>query len=250
MKTWLKLLLPIGLGLIAVFINTTVMNSKLRPKELIVVRKNMKTGDIFTPADIESREFSGDVASLVRAAIPWSERAVLFGREVPRDLIAGDLVLSRDATPPALELKPNAGEASLPVSLEGVASVPRLLLVGEEIGFIIDKRRLGGAQTGPLGNVIQSAGQQLSMTQAAVEPDYVGPFRVLGVGQRLTRTDVESDTGGAIEQRIITIAIKLGPDNDIDPEAEKLIKAINSPSGRGGLLSIVLKRSVRSPDAS
>lgn len=249
MKTWLRLLLPIGLGLIAVFINTTVMNEKLRPKELIVVRENMKSGDIFTPADIEPRKFSGDVASLVRAAIPWAERAVLFGREVPRDLIAGDLVLSRDATPPALELKPDEGEASLPVSLEGVPSVPRLLLVGEEVGFIIDKRRLRDVEA---GSALQDVNYQLSLMQGApVEPDYVGPFRVLSVGRRLTRTDEESGSGAAIEGRIITIAIKLGPNDEIDPEAEKLIKAINSSSGRGGLLSIVLKRSSdRSPEAS
>jgi hypothetical protein len=244
MKTWLRLVIPVGLGLAAVWLNTTVMNSKLQPQTFIVVTDNLEAGDSFRPSSIGPRSFSGKVADLLESAVPWEDRAVILGREVPRPLRSGDLVLWRDATPPARELTPDEGEASLPISLGDIDIVPNLLLVGEEIGFYVNGSVLNSSLPINYEDPEKfSVGLNLPGIPSASDPHYIGPFRILSVGQRLTRTSEESSNR---DSQIITIAI---PEGDASEGHENTRILLKARATNGGVMAIVLHRSKRSPDA-
>jgi hypothetical protein len=252
MKTWIKLLVPVLLGLFAVYVNSSVINRKLQPRDLVIVRGNLKAGEVFSSSSIQRASFPGNIADLFATAIPWQERAVLIGREVPRDLREGDLVLWRDATPPARELQPEEGEVSLPVSLSNIDFVPQFILVGEEIGFFVDGNKLKGAATRTVrpdfGTGTDVAIDIPDFSQSGVvTPVYVGPFRVLSVGRRLTRTEGDEPGTRGGDSRILTVATKLDASGNADPNADKLLRVSNGQSG--GLLAIVLHRSNVSPAA-
>lgn len=242
MKTWLRLLIPLGLGLIAVVLNTRIMTDKLQPKVFVAISRNVGTDAVFSVNNIEPRSLNDNVAKLLQTAIPWEERAVLLGRPIPRPLHAGDLVLWRDATPPDRELSPMDGEASLPISLHDIDIIPSLLLVGEEVGFYVDGTIASAIQATPASPLDSQL--TLPSQPGSKEPVYVGPFRLLSVGKRLTRT--QEGTSSSNDGQVITIAFPVDKDGKTDRKTNQLLRA---RSQRSGIISIVLHHSKRSPGA-
>jgi len=217
------------------------MTDKLQPKVFVAISRDVGTDSVFGINNIEPRSLNDNVAKLLRTAIPWDERAVLLGRPIPRPLQAGDLVLWRDATPPDRELSPLDGEASLPISLHDIDIIPSLLLVGEEIGFYVDGAITTATQVKPSGSTFESP-IMVSSQPGAKEPVYVGPFRLLSVGKRLTRT--QEGASSTVDGQVITIAFPVDKDGKTDRKTNLLLLA---RSQRSGVISIVLHRSARSP---
>jgi hypothetical protein len=226
-----KFLLPALLGGLAAFLNWSAVNSQLNPPrtELTRVLRSMKVGETFQDADLQSIIFVGDVGSLKSSAIPFEEKSVLSGRVVPRDLAKGDLVLWRDATPPPSVLKVEPGEKILPVSLAGVNVEPKLLGVGLQIGFLI---------SGPTQAVVPG-GARRAATPAADDTLYVGPFRLLSIGSRLSADEIPR--GGQGDERLVTVAIRLDSAGRPAGPAQQLVHAIDRGQNQGRrIVAIVL----------
>jgi hypothetical protein len=239
MSSLMKLFVPILLGVAAGGINWFVMTVKTSPRSFVAVSEDVKAGERFDEDKLKKLPVSGDVASLSETAVPWEHRAVLLDRTSHRDLVKGDLVLWRDSSPPTVALAAREDEMALSISLEGIGFVPRLLIVGDEVGFLIGKHARGKGKAEP-------AVPERPPEDAEFE--YVGPFRILSVGERIGRKSAdEPGDGRDNDNKVITVAIQLqGPDRTPDAKTRRLLAAQQAgPDSQRRVVAVVLKPSVR-----
>lgn len=100
MSRWLKLGIPVGLGILAMFLNWMAGMSSLEPSYFVRINTDMRPGDKFSEENLSVLELRGPTGTLQATAIPWKDRSVLFNRECARELKKGDILFWRDATPP------------------------------------------------------------------------------------------------------------------------------------------------------
>ena len=232
MEHWKRLALPVGFGVAAAVLNILTIAARIKPEPFVAVKRSVLAGDTFAPEDLVQVELSGDLKALRQAAIPWTQRANLYYRIVPRDLIEGDIVLWRDATALIEEL-PQAGEDRLPITLSNIPSVPSLILVGQQIGFWIGQADDGEGPRGASGN--------------AAGGEYVGPFRVLAVGERAAPGREGASASRTAMEQVLTLAVRLNPvTKELDEKTRRLVGASNRHGGLR-ILAILLSGS-RRPD--
>jgi hypothetical protein len=197
MNYLLKLTIPIGLGIVAVVLNLMASSHSQQLIQFVAVKSDIGPGlpiteDALRPIGIPI----GNAEALRGVAVPWSERAVLFGRPCPlRGLKKGDIVFYRDANPdPGLNLEP--GEVAMHLSLEGLVtgSLPSILNVGDEVTFWVYR-------TAPLDAKGLPAGPKPL-------PEAIGPFRVVSLGKKITRDFPEAPGMGSSDQRDISFAVR------------------------------------------
>ena len=93
MKNWSRLILPLGLGVLATVINASAMTSRLDPIELVAVTRQLKPGEKFTAEDLDKVQVSYPSSHLNRHFWTWDEREALLQQVgTPTQLEAGDLV--------------------------------------------------------------------------------------------------------------------------------------------------------------
>ena len=94
MKNWSRLILPLGLGILATVINAGAMTNRLAPVKLVAVSRQLKPGDRFSAADLVPVEVGYPSSHLNRHFWTWAERDALLLQKVgtPTQLEAGDLV--------------------------------------------------------------------------------------------------------------------------------------------------------------
>jgi hypothetical protein len=237
----IKLALAAGLGLVAAGVNMYVMNDRPAPRAFAVVRNDVRAGQTLDEASLGKTMIPGEVvAALPRTAVPYNQKETLYGRQTTRDLKRGDLVLWQDTAQPGWELSAGPDEEVLPISLDGLSTVPRLIRVGDQIGFLLARRK-------PLpmtkGKVDLSAVNKPEDS----EVDYLGPFRVLSVGERVSREGKGPDRAG--DDRIITVAMKLGPDRKVDNLTRQLVLArMNEPGSMVRIVGLVLHSKQRATE--
>jgi hypothetical protein len=239
MNALLRLAVPVTLGLAAGGLNWWVLNARVAPQTFVKVNKDLPAGRPFEASALEPLEVSGEVEALGKAAVPFQERAVLFNRPAGRNLHAGDLVLWGDASPPRpTSLLAEEGEEGLPISLEGISIVPKLLRVGDQVGFLVTAGRA------PAAPKAAAPGMNLH---------YVGPFRILSVGERLgEKAPDESARGSDGDDRVITVAIRRGGEGRVlDNDSASLVEAMDAMRGgrdsTGRRVVSILLRPTRAP---
>jgi len=139
-------------------------------------------------------------------------RFYIFPRKVCREdggaWQKGDFVLWRGAGSGKLT------ETALPVPLEGMNVVPSLLQVGDEIGFLIAR---------PADLSIPAK----MPTPSRPSLELVGPFRILRVGDEVVRVGGDRKPRSGGNERLITVALKLGKDRQLDdPNVVKLLASL------------------------
>ncbi len=211
---WKKLLIPIALGVLAAGLNYAALSNQTTSASFIVLKENIKAGQLLEPDLLERIELPGNLESLSRTAVPYSMRQVLEGRPVSRDLEKGDLVLWRDTTPGPGELTAGKDEEALPISLDGLQVDPRLLRVGDEIGFLVDATPAGSAS---------AATATSARPQARTVIEYVGPFRILSVGDVVQRRAPDQKESSVA--RTITVALKRKDGRIEDDSMRKFLEA-------------------------
>ena len=93
MKNWSRLILPLGLGVVATVINAGAMTNRLAPIELVAVSRQLTPGEKFTSEDLMRVQVGYPSSHLNRHFWTWAERDVLLqGVGTPSQLEAGDLV--------------------------------------------------------------------------------------------------------------------------------------------------------------
>ena len=170
MKLLLNILLPLGLAFIAGVMNFAVLSRTTAMQSYIEVTANLKPGETFKIPLLKQVK----VAAKVPGAIPWEERNVLATLRAPRPFEAGDWVMQSDIVPQdSVGIQLEKGEVALNVSLEGIVIEPKLLKIGQPIGFVI-------RQTD------ENSPAATNSTTERIEGDkyqIVGPFRLVTLGE-------------------------------------------------------------------
>lgn len=217
---WLKLGIPILVGVAAAGLNWVALNDKAPAKTFVRLSENVTAGTPITADDLETIEISGtaeDLRQLELTAVPYDKRAVLIGRPALRDLKKNDFVFWRDVTSGRGELS----QPALPIPLEGLNLPPSLLQVGDEILFLLPRPR---GETGKANGPVE-----------------VGPFRILSVGDLVARQGADAKESRGQFDRTITIAVKLNKDRQIDdPNVTKLLAALRAAESERTRLQVIL----------
>ncbi len=93
MKNWSRLILPLGLAILATIMNAGAMTNRLAVVKLVAVGRQIKQGERFKESDFVKVEVSYPASHLKNHFWLWEERDVLLhGIGTPSQLEAGDLV--------------------------------------------------------------------------------------------------------------------------------------------------------------
>ncbi|QGJ70682.1 Hypothetical protein PBC10988_23800 [Planctomycetales bacterium 10988] len=205
MNVWLKLFLPIGLGAVAGYLNYLALQEK--PK----VFQYTQTSKALSPGKDEFKESSLEVlvtTQEIPPAILFTDRAVLYGKPVPRSFEEGDLLLLRDIDA-SNQISLQADETAIEVPLQGVDFEPTLLGVGKQIGFVVEK----------------AIDRDTTNYDEESKYEVIGPFRIVSVGNRLAKGDEED-----LRRRpdTISVATKLSTSGELSEKVDSLLVAIRS----------------------
>jgi hypothetical protein len=218
MSQWLRLAFPIGLGVVAALMNYSATRSRIATGEFVAMNQEIRSGAFVEEQQLKPVRLPLALDGLKQVAVPWPERNALYQRIYTRDLMQNDLVLVQDTEIARNELKENSGEQLIEVALsdKDVRVLHKFLRVGDRIKFAV----------APCENVHSGEPRDDSKDgatkQERMRVEYIGPFEVRAVGERVTRTEEESKRGGDRYERIITVAGKCIADDELDAVSSRL----------------------------
>jgi hypothetical protein len=95
-----KLSLAVGLAFAAALLNAMWLTAAKRPPTFVAVSTDVSAGQDISDDALMEVPVPGDPEKLREALIPYSNRAILFGRKSPRNYARGDVLFYRDIQPP------------------------------------------------------------------------------------------------------------------------------------------------------
>jgi len=219
MQGWWKLLIPLGLGVLAAGLNYMGRSSDVEPVYYLGLKKDLKTGEEIKPAYLEAITLPRTlVASLTKVGITYEERAVVYGRRVQRGMKMGDLMLWSDITAPT---KPwDKDDVLLHLSLDNVPLAADIR-VGQKIAFILPQELLDVVPPGKepvIGKVDPKTLKNYKL---------VGPFRVHSLGNRIMEENAPRTVSSNVQE--ITLVVPAPKDgNEFDANTHTLLTTVFS----------------------
>ncbi len=201
----LAILIPIGLGLLAGVMNFLAVRSSIKPIELVSVNDTIRPGTPIAASMLVPISVRADQA-ILRSAIPWEQRGIVFERRVNRELGKGEILLFADVRQMDTDAVRNLreGETSLTISVPESKIVPGLR-ISDDVMVVVAAR---GAEE---EDTTITKGQSVRL---------VGPFRVVGLG------DAPGSGVSRDEPRSIVLAVRVNNNGElIDQSARDLENA-------------------------
>lgn len=161
-----KLLIAIGLAVLAAIMNFAAVSSSTKPVKFVSLNEARRAGETITTDVMSAVDVPAQYADdLKQSIVPWNEMAILSGKRLSRDVEAGELLLWEDAPVrgPRYDLREGETAVFINVSDSSVSTVT----VGESISF-------------------RFPGEDSEQTM-----QWVGPFRVVTVGDKRVRGESE-----------------------------------------------------------
>lgn len=227
MSHFTKLGLPIALGLVAAGMNMAASSSRHTPFDCVALDHDLDNEAAIQEKDLVKVSVSGDFDELSGSFLGWNDRALLYGRTLPRPLKKGDVLLLRDAKPHENLLPVQQGEQPMSVSIGQMTVVPEFIQVGQYVSFFVGKEK---DETLEFDSGFQGQDDRVASR--------IGPFRVLAVG---TRTTVMAE-GKKRNERTLTIAARTSSDGELDRHSDSLLAALKGFDGIE-LLGVTLNQS-------
>ncbi len=226
-----KLSLAAACGIAAGLLNWIWMKSQTHESfNAVKVVAKIQQGDALKQEDFEQMILPIESAKSLQASlVQFDDLAVLLDRKAARNLNPGDVVFWQDMQSQKKELAISGkDEVALHISLDGLSYEPELLMVGNEVGFVVSENT---SSQGPAAIP--------SPTHPSGSFSNIGPFRIVSVGSRLsedTENVDERSTG-----QVLSVAAKVRPDGSFDESARRLLAA-NTPDvdGRRHVIAMVL----------
>lgn len=175
-RTIATVFIPLGLGLAAALFNLMAVRSATSTLDLTVVKADVKAGTPLTEEMLDKMTVRAD-REVFRTAVRYEDRGVLVGRPANRPLIAKEVILLADIRlSGTFDVRANlrSGERSLTLAVKPSRIVPGLRL-GDDVEIVLS----GGGDPEP-GDAPTPKGAARGRT--------VGPFRVVGLGERTEAT--------------------------------------------------------------
>ncbi|MES2788617.1 MAG: hypothetical protein V4719_03275 [Planctomycetota bacterium] len=212
MKLLLNILLPLGLAFVAGAMNYAVLSRTTAMQSYIQVNGDLKPGDAFKLPLLKQVK----VAARVPNAIPWEERNVLATLRAPRAMETGDWIMHSDVVPhddAGIQLEKD--EVALNVSLQGVVIEPKLLKIGQPIGFVIRKAE----------DTAETSTTHSKNTKPS-EYQIVGPFRLVTLGDVAVHEVESQDEDQSRPPKTISVAVPGAEGNKLNADSQLLAQAI------------------------
>ena len=236
MKGVQGILLSIGLGLAGAVCNWMYLE-RLAGKEakvsFIAIRtdlsKPVNAGDILLEEHLVRINIPRSaVGNLEQVAPRYEEMKLIVGFPTTRSFQGGELVLGQDIRTPAtkdLNEKLGVNEVALWIPVDANTFNSSRVNPDDEISFILP--RVGGAIAMPGG------GEGGGTPTVASSSEIVGPFRILEIGNRTGRPEVQRQSAGRQDNsRSITIVAKMEKGH-LDAKTERVTEYMRSTKSQG-----------------
>ncbi|NLS97911.1 MAG: hypothetical protein GXX96_37710 [Planctomycetaceae bacterium] len=233
MNHWMKLALPIGLGVVAGIMHYQVLAPKLAPATFAQINCDLAPGALIEENDLRPLELPGELVQRTQQLTPWLERRCHIGRLASRRLRKGDILFLGDSMDPnKLDFNDNVEEAVI-VQLDDSIALSGDLRVGASLQFRI--RRAPEVESAhkeaPAKNaVIQLDGVWVAVSPAsepAAQSESLGPVRILAIqGDTIFNGPPTSENC-----RQVTLALpRTSQADQLEPWAERLVAALHHES--------------------
>ena len=237
MRHILQLVIAVICGLAAFGMNYLYLTAKTAPTKYARVKTEIRPGDLITRANLEEVPIGGDISL---SAVPFKEVGTFYNRQAPRKMQKGELLLWQDLVPEAVALQLHPGESGLHIATEGLRIERGLLRIGDMVGFVIPR-------TFSASNPAASSGND---PRVAEEYEQIGPFRVVGINNKVGEdpyaTDqAESDDGPV---QTITVAVELKADKRGFPDDANRLVAANAQEVIAGVTLNMPPRTSKTAD--
>jgi len=222
-------LIAAGLGLAGALCNWMYLDSLATSEArlgFIGVKPDVRlnVGDIFKGDHFEPVEIPRSrVGNLQDAAPLWSAREAVIGLRANKPYAGGEIILRQDlATPTQQDLASMLAEDEVArwVPIDPRAVIPEQINPGDLVSFETPQPAASSAAPG-------------EAPPTAAGREVIGPFRVLAVGARRERPNIQQARGRSSgPENTITIAVRM-PDGKIEPRAVKLFDAVRAAGSQG-----------------
>lgn len=231
MKGVQGILISIGLGLAGAICNWMYLE-RLAGKEakvsFIAIKSDVQlnVGDILREDHLVRIDIPRSaVGNLEQVAPRYDKRVLVIGFPTTRSFQGGELVLGQDIRTPAtkdLNEKLGANEVALWIPVDTRTFNSSRVNPDDEISFVLP--RAGGTM---------SSGGEEGAPVATSSSEIVGPFRILEIGNRTGRPEVQRASG--VRQAVdssITIVAKLEKGH-LDAKTERVTEYMRSTKSQG-----------------
>ncbi len=230
------LLIAAGLGLAGALCNWMYLDSLASNEArmaFIGVKPDVRlnVGDQFKADHLEPVEIPRSrMGNLQDAAPLWSAREAVIGLRANRPYAGGEIILRQDlATPAQEDLASMLAEDEVArwVPIDPRAVIPEQINPGDLVSFETPQP-IAAATSGT------SDGSPASPSTAlAGAREVIGPFRVLAIGARRERPNIQLARGRSSgPENTITIAVRM-PDGKLEPRAVRLFDAVRAAGSQG-----------------
>jgi Flp pilus assembly protein CpaB len=237
MKGVQGLLLALGLGLAGAICNWFYLERLAGRQERvsfigIKAEVQINIGDVLREDQLVKIDIPRSaVGNLEQVAPRWKDLDYVVGWPSTRSFRGGELVLQQDIrTPGTKDLNEKIGktEVALWIPIDARTFNSSRVNPNDEVSFILP--RTGGPTTAPVAE-----NETPSVTSNS---EIVGPFRILEIGNRTGRPEVQRAAGNrqAIESSI-TVVAKL-ENGHLDAKSEKITEYMRSTKSQG--LQVIL----------
>ncbi|MBX3443007.1 MAG: hypothetical protein KF774_11435 [Planctomyces sp.] len=205
----------------------------VRPDVRLNIGEQFKA-DHFEPVEIPRTR----TGNLQDAAPLWSARDAVIGLRANRPYAGGELILRQDLTTPAQEDVAALladDEAARWVPIDPRAVIPEQINPGDLVSFEVPRLPRSTADGPPAESPTTPPTVILpdSANPAARDVEIIGPFRVLAVGARRERPNIQQARGRlASNENTITIAVRVQKDA-VEPRAARLFDAVRASGSQG-----------------
>jgi len=246
MNNWIGLLIALSLALVAGVLNWKYLERKTEEVEMVsfLAIKDGETVEAgkrfaesnFTRLDIPKKS----VGSLQNSAVLYDDLHTVVSANALRDYRGGQVIMLQDLKTPPKKLTLDAGEVAYFVPVGGNSFVARHFAPGDQVTFALAPPRKVNFKNAPpvVPEGTNDTEKDWNLTDNnAVEiaqgpTEFIGPFRVIAVGARLSTYDVSRAQGGrAGQESTLGIAIKL-ENGQYDQKGRDLIDRVMAPGFR------------------
>ncbi len=230
------LLIAAGLGLAGALCNWMYLDSLAAGEARLAfigvkpdVRLNV--GDLFKADQLEPVEIPRSrIGNLQDAAPLWSAREAVIGLRANKPYAGGEIILRQDLTTPAqqdLASMLAEDEVARWVPIDPRAVIPDQINPGDLVSF--ETPQPAAQVSAPASGDPPATPPSGSLTAREV----IGPFRVLAVGGRRERPNIQQARGRSSgPENTITIAVRM-PEGKMESRAVKLFDAVRGAGSQG-----------------
>ncbi len=232
MKGALGLMVAAGLGIVGAICNWFYLDRLARDQEkvsFIAVRQgvNLDIGDNFKESQFEQVDIPrSGVGNLDHVAPLWSARNAVVGLRANRQFVGGEIILESDLIGPAqMDLADTLqqDEVARWVPVDPSSVVAAQINPNDFVSFEVP--RLGPTPAGGSPGPVSAGG--------GGSTEIIGPFRVLALGNRRERPNVQKAATGRVgSENTMAIVVKFAG-GEMEERARRLFEALRLAGGNG-----------------